>query len=489
MTTPPAGARFADRALPAWYDDAKLGVFVHWGPYSVPRWAPRVPDIPSLLKRGGPRAILRDNPYAEWYANTMRIAGSPTQRHHVATYGPHVGYERFAGEFTDAVETADVERVADLAATAGAGYVVLTTKHHDGYTLWPSAHPHPVLGPYGARRDLVAAMDDAVRARGMRMGVYYSGGYDWPYNGAVLRGPADSLLAIPADPAYAAYAESHVRELIERYRPAVLWNDVGWPAATDLPALFAAYYDAVPDGVVTGRWAQPSTPGVLARAFLRGAGALVQAAWRLLPERARELSFRPGGHFDVSTPDHVRPAGTAAKKWEATRGVGHSFAANRNEDPADIVRADALVEMLVDTVSKNGNLLIGIGPLPDGSIPSEQAEPLCGLGVWMHANGSAIRGSRPFTRAEATTTDGTRVRFTRTGDDVNAILLGTPTVRRLVLPGIVAGADTNAMLLSTGQALELTPHEGAIGITLPERLPLSPAHVLRVRGAVHAAAS
>ena len=166
----------ATRALPTWYDDVKLGIFVHWGPYSVPRWAPRVPDIQELLREGGPRRMLRENPYSEWYLNTMKIPGSPTAEHHAHTYGPDYSYHRFAEQFTAEAESADVDQIAELAAAAGAGYVVLTTKHHDGYTLWPSAHPHPELGAYGSRRDLVAALDAAVRARGMRTGLYYSGG-------------------------------------------------------------------------------------------------------------------------------------------------------------------------------------------------------------------------------------------------------------------------------------------------------------------------
>lgn len=479
--------QFAGRQLPTWYDDVKLGIFVHWGPYSVPRWAPRVPDIQQLIRDGGPRRMLRENPYAEWYLNTMRIPGSPTAEHHARTYGPDHSYHRFAEEFTREAEQADVDQIAEIAAAAGAGYVVLTTKHHDGYTLWPSAHPHPGLGAYGSGRDLVGALDSAVRARGMRTGLYYSGGYDWPYSGATLTGPADLLLAMPDDAAYVDYVEGHLRELIERYSPAILWNDIGWPASSDLPALFAEYYQAVPDGVVNDRWAQTDVKrGGVAEIVLRGLSGLAQLAWKLLPEDSRELSFPASPHHDVTTPEYASLHEIVEKKWETVRGVGHSFAANRNEDPADLVTAGELVHILVDVVSKNGNLLIGVGPLPDGSIPDEQQEPLRALGRWLHENGSAIRGSRPWEVPSGVAGDGTELRFTRTGDDVNAITLGTPTDGELVLPGLAAGPDVQALLVSTGQTLEVDSRGDGVRVRLPGRLPVSPAHVIRLSGEVNA---
>lgn len=478
-------ARFAGRELPTWYDDVKLGVFVHWGPYSVPRWAPRVPDIQRLIRDGGPRRMLRENPYSEWYLNSMRIPGSPTAEHHARIYGADYGYERFAEEFGRESADADVEQLAELATAAGAGYVVLTTKHHDGYTLWPSAHPHPRLGRYGSERDLVGDLADAVRARGMRTGLYYSGGYDWPYNDALLAGPADMLLAMPDDPTYVAYVEGHVRELVERYLPSVLWNDIGWPASSDLPAVFAEYYAAVPDGVVNDRWAQTDVKrGGAAEALVRGLGCLAQLAWKLLPEDSRELSFPASPHHDVTTPEYARLETIAETKWETVRGVGHSFAANRNEDPADIVTAGELVHMLVDVVSKNGNLLIGVGPLPDGSVPYEQQEPLRALGRWLHENGSAIRGSRPWVLPAGVAGDGTEVRFTRTGDDVNAITLGTPTSTELILPGLTADPGARAQLVSTGQLLEVSDRGGYLCVRLPARLPVSPAHVVRLTGEI-----
>lgn len=485
------------RELPTWYDDAKLGIFVHWGPYSVPRWAPRVSDIQELLRTRGPRAMMRYNPYSEWYLNTSAVQGSPTWKHHRAVYGD-APYERFADEFTATTADADLDAMAELIEASGAGYAVLTTKHHDGYTLWPSDEVHPVQGRYGSTRDLVGDFDRAIRARGMRTGLYYSGGYDWPWNGAKLSGPADSILAIPTDPAYARYAEAHVRELIERYAPAVLWNDIAWPEATDLPALIADYYAAVPEGVVNDRWAQHDVPDSRARiALARLGGGLVQTLWKLLPEKQRELSFVSMGHVDFTTPEYVSYDEIVEKKWETTRGVGLSFAANRNEKPSDIVSAEELIWLLADTVSKNGNLLIGIGPLPDGTTPEAQQAPLRALGGWLAKNGDAIFATRPWHQAATIAADGTDVRLTRRGGDTYLITDGSPSRSRWQLPELEAVGEVRAELLETGEVLPVSVGvgdlagaggaavgEGSLEIQLPDRLPVSPAHAIRLVGDV-----
>ena len=222
----------------------QVGVFLHWGLYSVPGWAPRVPDIQELLVKRGPKQMLRENPYAEWYLNSMQIKGSPTQLHHAEVYGDDYPYDKFVKTFNDASATANLDGVAEVCQAAGARYVVLTTKHHDGFALWPSAVPHPKKGRYHAERDLVGDLSESVRARRMRMELYYSGGYDWPYNGAVLSKPADAVLAVPHGRRYVEYVTAHWRELIDRYEPSVLWNDISWPSGGNLAELFAYYYNS-----------------------------------------------------------------------------------------------------------------------------------------------------------------------------------------------------------------------------------------------------
>jgi alpha-L-fucosidase len=474
----PTWESVSSHPLPDWYDDAKLGIFVHWGLYSVPGWAPQVADIQQLLKDNGPAEMLRDNPYAEWYLNTSRIEGSPTWRHQRDTYGPGATYDDFVAAFDAGTATADMTAIAATCRDAGAGYVVLTAKHHDGFCLWPTALPHPRKGLYRAQRDIVGDLRSAVLDAGMRMGLYYSGGYDWPYNDALLQNPADSFLAVPHTPDYLRYATAHVHDLIERYRPSVLWNDICWPAGGDLAALFADYYHAVPDGVVNDRWIEPpGHRGAVSDALARVGGTLVQRLWSLIPEDRKSLTFPATHHYDIRTPEYAQFDSIQDKKWESTRGVGHSFGANRNERPEDIVTATDLVRSFVDIVSKNGNLLIGIGPDEHGRFPAEQLTPLRGLGQWLRVNGDAVYGSRPWRFAEATTTEGGGVRFTQRDGAVYAVLLEV-SAREFGIRALDATAVTEVRLLGLDEPLTWTVTGGELRVTMPDRLPVSPAHVL-----------
>ena len=120
-------------SVPDWFHDAKFGIFIHWGPYSIPGWAPK-----TFVG-----AEFKDNSYAEWYWNTISIEGSPSQQYHLETYGEGFRYESFIPLFREATRAWDPEAWASLFQFAGARYVVLTTKHHDGFLLWPSKHPNP----------------------------------------------------------------------------------------------------------------------------------------------------------------------------------------------------------------------------------------------------------------------------------------------------------------------------------------------------------
>lgn len=476
----PTWESLATHPLPAWYDDAKLGVFLHWGLYSVPGWAPQLPDIQELLKERGPAQMLRENPYAEWYLNSSRLEGSPTWVHQRQTYGPDAVYDDFIAPFDAGTAEADMAAIAAVCREAGAGYVVLTTKHHDGFCLWPTTYEHPRKGRYHARRDIVGDLRTAVLDAGLRMGLYYSGGYDWPYNDALLSNPADAFLAVPHTPDYVAYASAHVRELIERYRPSVLWNDICWPAGGDLPALFADYYNAVPDGVINDRWIEPTTHrGAITDALARLGGSALQRFWAFIPDRYKSLTFPAENHYDIRTPEYASFTDVQAKKFESTRGVGHSFGANRNERPEDIVTATELVRSFADIVAKNGNLLIGIGPDEHGRFPEQQLVPLRGLGAWLRVNGEAIYRTRPWVRAETTTTAGAAVRFTQRNGAVHAIMLDMPE-REFAIRGVDATDVRAVRLLGLEEPLDWRVTDGMLSLRLPERLPVSPAHVLAI---------
>jgi len=473
------------RSLPAWFDDAKLGVFLHWGLYSVPAWAPRVPDIQTTLVERGPRYLLANNPYAEWYLNTMAIPGSPTAVHHSDVWGG-APYPRFREPFESASAEADLGALADLCRRAGARYVVLTTKHHEGYCLWPTGVAHPTMGAYHSPRDLVGDLGAEVRAAGMRMGLYYSTGYDWPVNGVLMDRAASALLAVPRTPEYAHYVDTHWRELIDRYRPSILWSDIGAPADLDLESLFAHYRGAVPEGVVNDRWVQGRLPGGRAGEWaLRAVLAGVEAAWRFLPRGWKSL--KPASHpaGDFTTPEYASPDGIPDRKWEATRGVGHSFGANHNEPPEDIISATELIRMLVDVVARNGNLLIGVGPGPDGVVPAVQAAPLEGLGRWLEVNGEAIYGTRPWSVPAAHTSEGTPVRFTRKGENLWAVVMEMPPGRTFTLRGVAvdpvpAASSFEVVLEATGQRLEHRVEAGELTVTLPRDIEPTAAVALRL---------
>jgi len=438
------------RPLPAWYDDAKLGIFVHWGLYSVPGWAPTTGPLGEVVEREGWRAWFRRNPYAEWYGNSLRIAGSPTAGYHRATFGPEFAYDDFIPMFDEGTAGWDPAAWATLFRDLGARYVVLTTKHHDGFRLWPSAVPHPTKGAYHARRDLVGELTRAVRAAGLRMGLYYSGGLDWTFNDTVIEDLPDLVAAVPQDPAYVAYADAHYRELIARYQPSILWNDIGSPQAFDAERLIADYERAVPEGVVNDRF-------------------------------KLESDLSPSAPYDFRTPEYATSVARSEQKFEFTRGIGFSFGYNRNEDDAAFLSVPELVRFVVDVVAKNGNVLLNVGPTASGEIPPGQRTRLEGLGAWLRQNGEAIFGTRPWTTAEGAAGDGTPLRFTRKGAALYAILLGQPAAGPLDLPGLRPAVDTAVRLLGRAEPLPLAPAGDRLRVVLPADLAESPAHALEIR--------
>jgi len=469
----PTLASLEARALPPWYDEAKFGVFIHWGLFSIPAFAARLGKISDAFKRDYGRAVAM-TPYTEWYANAIKVPGTPSADFHRATYGD-APYEAFAAPFLDGLKDWDAAAWAESFADAGARYVVMVTKHHDGFCLWPSGVDNPRRAGWKSPRDLVGELAGAVRAAGLRFGVYYSGGIDWSFNPEPLRTLADFMGSTPGG-RYGAYAEAQVRELIERYEPSVLWNDIAWPRRQGrLFSLFADYYNAVTEGVVNDRW----RAGSLGRALMR-----FKPARRLLDKRLQAaMAANPAAfegivpprvpHSDFRTPEYARFSSIKAKKWEATRGMSHSFGFNRQDEESDHASAEELLEGLIDGAAKNGNLLLNVGPRADGSIPAPQAARLKAIGAWLRANGEAVYATRPWTRAEGVAGDGTPVRFTRRGDTLNVIVLGSPTRSQLRLCDMPSASEAirladraPATLARDGADLLLTfpiPFDGAFG--------------------------
>ena len=446
-------ASLAAHVLPPWFDDAKFGIMIHWGIFTIPAWAETVIDPADWLV--GTRLLEPPDygrewfthiPYVEWYPNTILIDGSPAQLHHAATYGAGFPYEDFRPAFESAAVAWSGETWADLFRESGARYVVLVTKHHDGFALWPTAVPHPTRPGWNMARDVVGELSAAVRRRCMRMGLYYSGGLDWSVQPGPITNSIDVLTVAPQTPEYVAYANGQWRELVARYRPAVMWNDLGYPSAAGVLGLMADYYNAVPDGVINDRFTV--IPGLV--------------------------------HSDYSTPEFSVVTGISPRKFETVRGMGRGFGYNQNETDADLESAEGLIHLLADVVSKNGNLLLNVGPLADGTIPAAQADRLRAMGAWLGVNGAAVFGTRPWSRPAGVTADGTPVRFTVGGDGaLHAIVLGPLPVGSVTLRDVPV-APSAARLLGSPGVLTVARDGADLRITLRATPPASAAHVFAI---------
>lgn len=369
---------FAGRRVPDWYAEPQLGIFIHWGMFAVPAYAPPGQSITSLFETDFDNAFLL-GPYAEWYANALRDPTSPTSEHHRRHWGD-APYADFRAPFEEAAEAFDAEAWVDLFEKAGARYVVFVTKHHDGFCLWPTGVENPHRPGWHSKRDFVGELAEAVRGRGMRFGLYYSGGLDWTFRPQLIRNMGEMFACVPTEDAYRAYAAAQVRELIDRYRPSVLWNDIAWPNAEDLPALFADYYAAVPDGVINDRWL------AIAPLFegLRDPAACAAFNDRIKARIAGHGVHASGGsvppHADFRTVEYGFGDHLKGVKWESTRGLGLAFGYNAAEQTSDYLTGDQLLALYRETTAAGGNLLINVGPMADGTIPDVQREPLLALG-------------------------------------------------------------------------------------------------------------
>ncbi len=460
MTFEPTLESVRQHQVPAWYDEAKLGIFIHWGLYSVPAWAPHGGDIGEVFQSGDMSDWFRNNSYAEWYLNTLKFEDSPTRAWHNKHYGAGFHYDDFAAGFNSALRRWQAEEMAALFADANARYVVLTTKHHDGFTLWKSDYPCPHKPGYHTQRDVVGELTAAVRKRGMRMGLYYSGGLDWAFNEARIQDIPDVWGTIVQTPEFVEYSLAHWRELIDRYQPSLMWNDIGYPAAADLGELFAYYYNNVPEGVINDRFTQSRDT---------------------VPKEGEPLAPPRGPHYDFVTPEYAQFDEIQAGKWESCRGIGHSFGYNRNEGDEQLLAEDELIHMFVDIVSKNGNLLLNVGPMADGTIPANQAERLRGLGRWLDVNGAAIFDTRPWRRAEGKTTGGLEIRFTEIDEALYATLLGRPAESEIAIESLDAPKRAEIRLLGRDAELSWRQDGADLRIELPDDLPDSPAHSLEIR--------
>ena len=423
------------RPTPGWFQDAKFGIFIHWGVYSVPSFAPT----------GGVSVYAR---YAEWYWNRLTV---PQQEGHDAfkafhdrVYGPDFMYPDFAGQFK--AELFDPEAWADVFKRSGARYVVLTSKHHDGFCLWPSAQSwnwNAVdIGPH---RDLAGDLTRAVRSRGIHMGFYYSL-YEW-FN-PLYRADVDRYVAEHMIP--------QMKDLVLRYEPDLFWTDGEWDFPSD-------------------RWRATEFLAWLFNESPVGGRVAVNDRW------GKETRGVHGGFFTTEyglVHDKAAAAETLPHPWEECRGIGNSFGYNRAETLKDYSEPARLVHLLIDCVSRGGNLLLDIGPTADGRIPVIMEERLLQMGEWLEVNGDAIYGTRPW----KVSSESGGIRYTARGDTVYAICLDR-LESRIVLNSPKPTKQTSAVLHATGAALKWKSASGKMQIEIPEaaRLEMRPAAATVIR--------
>lgn len=370
------------RPVPKWFTDAKFGIFIHWGVYSVPAWAPTGDSIPVYSK------------YSEWYwyrKNEKSVAGELFRQHHNKVYGENFQYQDFAPSFkAENFEPADW---ANLLAASGAKYVVLTSKHHDGFALWPSPQSwnwnSMDIGPH---KDLVGELSQAVRAKGLHMGLYFSL-YEW-YN-----------------PLYKTnlqqYVDEHmlpqITDLVTRYQPDILWADGEWEHTSK-------------------EWKSPQFLSWLFNESPVKSNIVINDRW------GSDTRVKHGGvyttEYDLVFQENAKTK-TITHPWEECRGIGGSFGYNRAEKSEDYASSQQLVHMLVEKVARGGNLLLDIGPTADGRIPVIMQQRLKDMGKWLLINGEAIYETDTWKDAPQITNQ-TTLFFTRKGKNLYAIATRFP---------------------------------------------------------------
>ena len=442
------------RPTPAWFQDAKFGVFIHWGVYSVPAWG-----MPGE--------------YAEWYWNRLnekKAKWAPWRAFHDKNYGTNFDYKDFAPRFT--AELFDAKQWVDLFARAGIKYVVPTSKHHEGFALWPSAEASKAWGrPWnaveiGPKRDLMGELAAATRERGLKFGFYYSL-YEW-FNPLWLTNKA-------------AYVSQHMtpqfKDVVTRYQPAIIFADGEWDLQSkdwkseELLAWLFNESSCKDEVVVNDRW-------------------------------GKDCRHKHGGYW---TTEYAAGMKDGSHPWEESRGMAYSYGLNRAERFDDYKTSREFILVLADLVSRGGNLLLDIGPAADGTIPPLMEQRLLEIGDWLKVNGEAIYGSRCAARTCQWTEgqppkqeygeymvkynlmdqigqqpkNGVAVKqafFTQKPDALYAITTGWPG-KKLVLRDLKVSKGAKVTLLGVPGELKKTFHAGTLTITTPELGPdAAPCH-------------
>lgn len=447
--------------VPAWYEEGKFGIFLHWGVYSVPAFG------------------------NEWYPRSMYQPGTKEFEHHVATYGPQdkFGYKDFIPSMTYAKY--DPAAYAKLFVEAGAKFVVPVAEHHDGFAMYDSGFSEWCAAKMGPKRDVVGELADAVRAAGLVFGAsshraehfWFMDGWrnfvtepsaeDEAFYGPAQPSPKDAgdLYDSPPTPEHMEDWLARTCEIVDKYRPQVVWFDWWIQVKAWEPYLqrFAAHY--------------------YNRGVEWGLEVAINYKHSAYPDGTAILDVERGQLADIREELWQNDTSVSKNSWGYIEGQ-------------DYKTADWIVGDLVDVVSKHGALLLNIGPKPDGTIPDEEQRLLREIGAWLKVNGEAIYGTRPwrvfgegpteveggmFTDTKRATFTGEDYRFTTKGDTLYAIALAWPGKKALIRS--LAGRHPAAVsLLGHSGQLPFRGEAEGLSIDLPEIEPTGFPVVFKIDG-------
>lgn len=448
--------------VPDWYLDAKFGIFIHWGVYSVPAFA------------------------NEWYPRHMYIQGTREFDHHRATHGPQdkFGYKDFIPLFT--AEKFSAEDWCDLFAESGAKFVVPVAEHHDGFAMYETALSKWNAKEMGPKKDIIGELASAARKRGMIFGLsshraehwfFMNGGRDFPsdvqdpelqdFYGPAVSGSMDKGKNPPSEPFMEDWL-ARCAELTDKYRPQLFWFDwwIEQPEFAPYLRRFASYY--------------------YNRAYSWGCGVAINYKHQAFPEKAAVYDVERGQLPGIRERFWQTDTAVAKNSWSHVQGMDYKL-------------PSTLIYDLIDIVSKNGALLLNIGPRADGTIPEGDQEILREVGAWLKINGEAIYGTRPwkvfgegpteiktgyFSDAEDRVFTPQDMRFTaKDGCLYVTVMSGEGGDVRVRSLGSSLKLETRAVervSLLGGGLLSFTQREDALTVSLPSLLPTRHAVCLKV---------
>ncbi len=457
--------------IPEWYQDAKFGIFIHWGVYSVPAFG------------------------NEWYPRNMYKEGTPEFKHQVETYGPldKFGYKDFVPRFK--AEHFDPAAWAQLFKEAGAKYVVPVAEHHDGFAMYDSALSDWTAVKMGPHRDVIGDLAKAVRAAGLHFG---TSSHRVEHN--FFLGVGRAIPSDLNDPQYAEfYGPAH--NWLEAKDNSPLSNDFTFVSREWIDDWLARASEIVekyhPDIVYFDWWiGQPSVRANLTEFAAFYYNASLGYGDHVGVINYKELAMQE--HSAVLDVERGQLADIRPLHWQTDTSVSNASWGYVEHDTFKSPRT--IVQQLIDIVSKNGNLLLNIGPRPDGTIPDEVQQVLRDVGAWLKINGEAIYGTRPwriygegptkpaagaFHDTDAVNYTPEDFRFTTKGDVLFAIELGWPSTEEAVVRSLASGTAgtkkvASVSLLGVDGALKFRQEKDGLHIEAPATPPGKIAHAFRI---------